>query len=217
MGDGAVVTLAAFVAGWTTLAAPSLVPEIRLYLATELTPLWQATEEVLASRGVPPPYWAFAWPGSQALARHVLDGRLDVRGRRVLDFAAGSGLAAIACAMRGAAVEAAEIDAFARAAIAANAAANGVAVAIPEADVVGEEGGWDVVLAGDVFYEKPMAARILPWLRWLARRVPVLIADPGRAFVPREGLETLASYVVPTTLELEDRAERQVTIARLLP
>lgn len=211
------MTPAAFVAAWTTLAAPSLVPEIRLHLATELTPLWQATEEVLVNRGMPPPYWAFAWPGSQALARHVLDGRLDVRGRRVLDFAAGSGLAAIACAMRGAMVEAAEIDAFARAAIAANAAANGVAIAIPEPDVVGEDAGWDIVLAGDVFYEKPMTARIVPWLRALSRNALVLIADPGRAFLPREGMETLATCVVPTTLELEDRTERQVTIARLLP
>ncbi len=211
------MTPEAFVAAWTTLASPSLVPEVRLYLATELTPLWQATEDMLASRGMPPPYWAFAWPGSQALARYVLDGALDVRGRRVLDFAAGSGLAAIACAMRGGVVEGAEIDDFARAAIALNAAANGVAVAILGSDIVGRAAEWDIVLAGDVFYEQPMTARILPWLRTLARGVPVLIADPGRAFLPREGLEPLATYAVPTTLELEDRTERQVTIARLLP
>jgi predicted nicotinamide N-methyase len=211
------LTPQAFVAAWTTLAAPPLVPEIRLHLATELTPLWQATEDVLAARGVAPPYWAFAWPGSQALARHVLDGGLDVRGRQVLDFAAGSGLAAIACAMRGAVVDAAEIDDFARAAIAANAAANGVAVAIPGSDIVGRAGCWDIVLAGDVFYEQPMTARILPWLRGLARGAVVLVADPGRAFLPREGLEPLATCAVPTTLELEDRTERQVTIARLLP
>ncbi len=210
------MTPAAFVATWTALAAPALVPEIRLHLATELTPLWQATETVLADGGLAPPYWAFAWPGSQALARYVLDGRLDVRGRHVLDFAAGSGLAAIACAVRGARAEAAEIDAFARAAIAANATANGVALAIPGADLVGEDRGWEIVLAGDVFYEKPMTARILPWLRRLARRAPVLIADPGRAFLPREGLEPLATCAVPTTLELEDRPERLVTIARLL-
>lgn len=209
------MTPAGFVAAWTTLEAPPLVPEIRLHLANELTPLWQATEAVLAQNGVAPPYWAFAWPGSQALARCVLDGGIDVRGRRVLDFAAGSGLAAIACAMRGASVEAAEIDDFARAAIAANAAANGVSLAIPESDVVGTDDGWEVVLAGDVFYEKPMAASILPWLRGLAARVPVLIADPGRAFLPSEGLETLFTMAVPTTLELEDRLERRVTIARL--
>lgn len=211
------MTPAAFVAAWTTLAAPPLVPEIRLHLAAELTPLWQATEEVLESQGVPPPYWAFAWPGSQALARHVLDGGLDVRGRRVLDFAAGSGLAAIACALPGAVVEAAEIDAFARAAIAANAATNAVAIAILESDVVGKDAVWDIILAGDVFYEKPMTARILPWLRALSRHALVLIADPGRAFLPREGMETLTTCLVPTTLELEDRTERRVTIARLLP
>jgi predicted nicotinamide N-methyase len=209
------LTPAAFVAAWTTLAVPSLVPEIRLHLATELTPLWQATEAELERHGVAPPYWAFAWPGSQALARYVLDGGIDVRGRRVLDFAAGSGLAGIACAMRGAMVEAAEIDDFARAAIAANAAANGVSVAIADSDIVGEAGRWEFVLAGDVFYEKPMTARILPWLRDLARGAEVLIADPGRAFLPSEGLATLLTLAVPTTLELEDRTERVVTIARL--
>ncbi len=209
------MTPAAFVAAWTTLASPSLVPEIQLHLATELTPLWQATEAELDRHGVAPPYWAFAWPGSQALARFVLDGGIDVRGKRVLDFAAGSGLAAIACAMRGATVEAAEIDDFARAAMQANAAANGVTLEIAEADLVGEAGRWDVVLAGDVFYEKPMTSRILPWLRGLARGAEVLFADPGRAFVPSEGLEALVTFVVPTTLELEDRVERRVIIARL--
>jgi predicted nicotinamide N-methyase len=209
------LTPAAFVAAWTTLAAPSLVPEIQLHLATELTPLWQATEAELERHGVAPPYWAFAWPGSQALARYVLDGGIGVRGRRVLDFAAGSGLAGIACAMRGAVVEAAEIDDFARAAIEANAAANGVTLGISEVDLVGAAGRWDVVLAGDVFYEKPMTARILPWLRELARSAEVLIADPGRAFLPSEGLEAVLTVVVPTTLELEDRVERVVTIARL--
>ncbi len=209
------MTPAAFVAAWTTLAAPSLVPEIQLHLATELTPLWQATEAELERHGVAPPYWAFAWPGSQALARYVLDGGIGVRGRRVLDFAAGSGLAGIACAMRGAVVEAAEIDDFARAAIEANAAANGVTLGISEVDLVGAAGRWDVVLAGDVFYEKPMTARILPWLRELARSAEVLIADPGRAFLPSEGLEAVLTVVVPTTLELEDRVERVVTIARL--
>lgn len=208
---------AAFIAEWTALAAPPLVPEHRLFLATELTPLWQATEATLERHDVPPPYWAFAWPGSQALARHVLDGGIEVRGRRVLDFAAGSGLAAIACARRGAAAEAAEIDPFARAAIAANAAANDVAVAIAPDDVMDAPCRWDIVLAGDVFYEAPMTARILPWLRGLAREALVLVADPGRAFVPREGLATLAIYDVPTTLELEDRTTRRTTLFRLLP
>lgn len=208
---------AAFVAASTALAAPPLVPELRLHLAGELTPLWQATEAALDRQGVPPPYWAFAWPGSQALARYILDGGVDVRGRRVLDFAAGSGLAAIACALRGAEVEAAEIDPFARAAIAANAALNGATLAIAPDDVVGAACRWEVVLAGDVFYEKPMTARILPWLRALARDALVLVADPGRAFVPCEGLEPLACYRVPTTLELEDRTQRLTTLARLLP
>ncbi|MBX6324079.1 MAG: methyltransferase, partial [Rhodospirillaceae bacterium] len=142
---------AAFVAAQTALAAPPLVPEVRLHLADAVTPLWQATEAVLAHAQVPPPYWAFAWPGGQALARHVLDHPGLVAGRRVLDFAAGSGLAAIAAAKAGAAaVAAADIDPVALAAIALNAAANDVALAVIADDVVGRDDGWDVVLAGDV-------------------------------------------------------------------
>jgi predicted nicotinamide N-methyase len=210
---------AEFVRTRTALAAPPLVPEIRLHLATEVTPLWQATEDLLERTGLPPPYWAFAWPGGQAAARRVLDDPALVRGRRVLDFAAGSGLAAIACAMAGAArVEAAEIDAFACAAIGLNAAANGVEVAIAEGDVVGTDPGADVILCGDVCYEKPMSDRILPWLRGLAARgAEVWLGDPGRAYLPAHGLEPLAEYVVPTSLDLEDRTERATRILRLLP
>src|SRR5690348_14239868 len=160
---------ASFVVAETALAAPPLVPEIRLYLASEITPLWQATEARLAETNTPPPYWAFAWPGGQAIARQLLDEPALVAGRRVLDFAAGSGLAAIAAAKAGAsAVEAAEIDPLAGAAIALNAAANGVAVAWRKADLVGSDERWDVVLAGDICYERPMAERVMPWLRRLA-------------------------------------------------
>lgn len=210
---------AAFLRAQTTLGHAALVPEIALYLATELTPIWQASEAWLAREGIEPPFWAFAWPGSQALARLILDGGLPVAGHRVLDFAAGGGLAAIAARRAGAAsVEAAEVDPLARAAIALNAAANGVALAIPEADLVGVANRWDTVLAGDVCYAAPMAARILPWLRGLAATgAAVWLADPGRAYVPRAGLAPLATMAVPTTRELEDRAERVVTVARLLP
>lgn len=210
---------AAFVRAQTALAAPPLVPEVRLYLASEVTPLWEATEVTLAASYVPPPYWAFAWPGGQALARHVLDHPALVRGKRVLDFAAGSGVTAIAAAMAGAAhVDAAEIDAIAIAAIALNAAANDVAITCIEDDPVGSDAGWDTVLAGDVCYEKPMAERVIPWLRGLARRgALVLLGDPGRAYVPREGLAELARYTVPTTLDLEDRTERETVIWKLLP
>jgi predicted nicotinamide N-methyase len=210
---------ASFVVAETALAAPPLVPEIRLYLASEITPLWQATEARLAETGTPPPYWAFAWPGGQAIARQLLDDPALVAGRRVLDFAAGSGLAAIAAAKAGAAaVEAAEIDPLAGAAIALNAAANGVAIAWREADLVGSDERWDVVLAGDICYERPMAERVMPWLRRLAGEgCLVLMGDPGRSYLPDRGLARLASHVVPTSRELEDRTERETVIWRVLP
>lgn len=206
----------AFIRHHTTPARPSLVAELELHAAAEITPIWQATEDWLAQRGVAPPFWAFAWPGGQALARHVLDHPETVAGRRVLDFAAGGGIAAIACALAGASVvEAAEIDPVACAAIRLNALRNGVEVRATSGDVVGQDGGWDLIVCGDVCYEAPMTGHILPWLRRLARRAEVWIADPGRAYLPSTGLRSLAAYRVPTTLELEDRIEREVTIYRL--
>jgi predicted nicotinamide N-methyase len=194
-----------------------LVPEIALYLATEITPIWQATEDWLRERALAPPYWAFAWPGGQALARHMLDHPAAVAGRRVLDFAAGGGIAAIACAQAGAAmVEAAEIDDLARAAIRANASENDVEVLVTEGDVVGAACRWDVILCGDVCYEAPMTGRIMPWLRDMARDAQVWIADPGRAYLPKAGLSRVARYVVPTSLELEDRREREVGVYRVV-
>ena len=210
---------AAFIAAQTIPAAAPLVPEIRLQLATEITPIWQASEAFLEQAGIEPPFWAFAWPGGQALARAILDAPGAVRGRRVLDFAAGCGIAAIAAAQAGAAlVETAEIDPMATAAIRLNAALNGVAVTALDRDVVGEAPRWDVILAGDVCYEAPMTAHILPWLRAMAAAgVEVWLADPGRAYLPREGLQPLSRHAVPTSIELEDRMLREVTIARLLP
>lgn len=206
-----------FISAQTAIATAPVVPEIRLHLATEITPIWQASEAFLAQAGIEPPFWAFAWPGGQALARQVLDGPA-LHGRRVLDFAAGCGIAGIAAALRGAQVECAEIDPMALAACRLNAALNGVALATPPGDVVGSANRWDVILAGDVCYAAPMTAHILPWLRAMAAAgAEVLLADPGRAYLPREGLEPLARYRIPTSLELEDRAERIVTIARLLP
>src|SRR5947207_2181014 len=156
----------------TTITVPPLVPEIRLRLATEITPIWQATEETLARNALPPPFWAFAWAGGQALARYLLDHPEVVAGRSVLDFGAGSGLVAIAAAKAGAAsVLAAEIDHFAAAAIAANAALNEVAIAVTTADVLDTyDPRWEVVTAGDVCYERPMAERAMRWLRLLAGR-----------------------------------------------
>jgi predicted nicotinamide N-methyase len=152
------------------------------------------------------------------LARAVLDDPKLVAGKRVLDFAAGCGIAAIAAAQAGAAlVEAAEIDPLALAAVRLNAALNGVAVATPPGDVVGAPCRWDTVFAGDVCYEAPMTTHILPWLRGLvAAGAEVLIADPGRAYLPKAGLAPMARYSVPTTRELEDREVREVTIHRLL-
>lgn len=208
-----------FVRTHTAVSHAPLVPEIALHLAGEITPIWQASEAWLKQHDLEPPFWAFAWPGGQATARLLLDEPARVRGRRVLDFAAGCGIAAIAAAMAGAAaVEAAEIDPLARAATRLNAALNGVGVATPEGDLVGAPCRWDVILAGDVCYEAPMTAHILPWLRAMAAGgAEVLLADPGRAYLPSEGLEPVARHAVPTTLELEDRTMREVTLFRLLP
>jgi len=208
-----VTDAAAFVRANTVPGRASLVPEIVLHQASEITPIWQATEAWLAAEGVEPPFWAFAWPGGQAIARHVLDHPALVAGKRVLDFAAGCGIAAIACARAGAArVEAAETDALAAAAIELNAAANAVAVDVACADLVGSACRWDLILCGDVCYEAPMTRHILPWLAAMAREATVWLADPGRAYLPRSGLQPFARMVVPTSLELEDRTEREVTL-----
>ncbi len=208
-----------FVVAHTAVARAPLVPEVALHLATEITPIWGATEAWLGREGIEPPFWAFAWPGSQALARFVLDDPGRVRGRRVLDFAAGGGLAAIAAAMAGAAsVEAAELDPLAHAATRVNARLNGVTVAEAPGDVVGAACRWDRILAGDVCYEAPMTRHILPWLRAMAGAgAEVWLADPGRAYLPRDGLEAVARHAVPTSRELEDRDVRDVTIWRLHP
>jgi predicted nicotinamide N-methyase len=211
---------AVFVRRNTAIAVPPLVPEIRLYLATEVTPIWLATEETLARSGLPPPYWAFAWAGGQALARYLLDHPATVAGRSVLDFGSGSGLVAIAAVKaRAAAVQAAEIDHFAAAAIAANAALNDVEITVRTADLLGTvDFRWDVVTAGDVCYEQPMADRVTSWLRMLAASgVLVLLGDPGRAYSPDQGLFERAHYVVPTSRELEDRDTRNTVVWELLP
>jgi predicted nicotinamide N-methyase len=197
---------AEFVRSNTEIAGPPLVPEIRLHLATEVTPIWQATEDSLARNGLPPPFWAFAWAGGQALARYVLDNPGIVADREVLDFGSGSGLVAIAAAKAGAArVTAADIDPFAAAAITLNAALNGVAVAVMTDDLLdGDTRFWKLVTTGDICYERPMAERAMRWLRRLAGRgSTVLLGDPGRAYLPSAGLCELARYNVPTSRELE--------------
>lgn len=211
-------TASAFVVGQTAIGHAPLVPELVLHLASEITPIWQATEETLVRQGVEPPYWAFAWPGGQALARFVFDNPAQVAGRCVLDLAAGGGIAAIAAARAGAAVTAAEIDPLAAAAIRANAALNGVVVVVALGDPLLHPAETEVILAGDVCYEARMTARVVPWLREAAGRgVAVLLADPGRAYLPREGLQPLARYEVAVTRELEDRLVRETTVYRVLP
>ena len=196
----------AFIRAETRLLPVPHAPEILLHVADEATELWQKTEEELGEIGLPPPFWAFAWAGGQALARYILDHPETVRGKRVLDFASGSGLVAIAAMKAGAAQAAAcDIDAFAIAAIGLNAGANGVAVSPVQADLVGQDGGWDAVLAGDICYERDLAERVTEWLMSLSRRgATVLIGDPGRSYLPRERLENLALYQVPVTRTLED-------------
>ena len=205
-----------FVKTSTDVAAPPLVPEVRLHLASEVVPLWRKTEEELEREGVPPPYWAFAWAGGQALARFILDSKLRLGS--VLDFGSGSGLVAIAAAKAGAdKVLAADIDPFAAAAIALNAKANGVAIGITTDDVIGQDGGWDTILVGDMCYERPLAERLLAWLKERVRAgATVLLGDPGRSYFPASGVEKLATYNVATTRELEDREIRETGVYRLL-
>lgn len=210
-------TPAAFVRANTAPERPPLVPELELFLASEIVPLWKATEADLADIGLPPPYWAFAWAGGQALARYLLDKPEIAAGRRVLDFASGSGLAAIAAAKAGAEVTASEVDPFAMAAIRHNAGHNRVAVTTLQEDLIGRHGDWDVVLAGDICYERPLADRAMRWLRGLAAGgTLVLLGDPGRTYLPKEGLEWVVRYAVKTTRELEDTDVRNAVVWRVL-
>jgi predicted nicotinamide N-methyase len=207
-----------FIRSHTRLDAPSAVPEVLLHLAEEPIELWERTEQERGGQ-LPPPFWAFAWAGGQALARYVLDHPDLVRGRTVFDLAAGSGLVAIAAARAGAAsVTAVEVDPLAVAAIAINAAANDVSVSITLGDVLdGDAAGADVVLAGDVFYSRPMTERVLPFLqRARAGGARVLMGDPGRAYLPRGLFTAVATYDIPVTQALES-AEIKVSTVWELP
>ncbi len=212
----AISDIPAFIRAHARLLPVPHVPELSLYLADEATGLWLKTEEELGEIGLPPPFWAFAWAGGQALARYILDNPATVAGKSVLDFASGSGLVALAALKAGAhRVTAAEIDPFAAGAIALNAEANGFAgeITVITRDLIGEEGGYDVILAGDICYQRDIAARVMTWLSASsARGVVVLIGDPGRAYLPREQLEAIASYAVPTTRALEDSEVKQTSV-----
>jgi len=206
----------AFILENTRLQSPPHTPELRLHLADEITPIWKLTEEALLEIGLPPPYWAFAWAGGQALARYVLDNPDVVAGKAVVDFASGSGLVAIAAARAGAArVLAADIDGYCGEALALNARANGVVVGFTDIDLLdAPPPGWaDVILAGDICYEKPLAERVLAWLAQARHAgATVLIGDPGRSYFPRAGLTLLAEYQVETTRELEDMAVKRTCV-----
>ena len=210
----------AFVRSWTRPQPPPLVPELRVFTADAVTPLWQATEDVLARHGLPPPFWAFPWAGGQAVARWLLDGPDRVRGRAVLDFGAGCGLAALAALRAGAArAVAVDIDPLAGVAQRLNAGLNGLTLDSVVADIldtppgVGVLDGIDMVLACDVCYEAPLADRALPWLRRLAGEgLTVVLGDPGRAYLPTTGLSACDRYQVPTPTELEDRTIRATTV-----
>lgn len=195
-------------------------PEISLWLADEVTPIWRMTEEALEEIGLPPPFWAFAWAGGQGLARWLLDNPLEVAGKTVLDFAAGSGLVGIAAMKAGAAsVLCADIDPFCEAAVALNTALNGVEAAFTTENLLDQPiPDVDVICAGDVFYEKPMAERILAWLSEAhGRGIRVLVGDPIRTYFPRNGFDLLAEYQVPTTRELEDMAVKRTRVWALSP
>jgi len=206
----------AFIRAETRLRPVPHAPEISLHVADEATELWQRTEEELGQLGLPPPFWAFAWAGGQALARYLLDHPEIVRGRRVLDFASGSGLVAIAAMKAGAAeVTACDVDPFATTAIRINAQANGVGVQVIDADLIGRDEGWEAVLAGDICYERDLAQRVTGWLLALsARGATVLIGDPGRSYLPKDLLDEVATYQVPVTRTLEDAEIKRSSVWR---
>jgi predicted nicotinamide N-methyase len=205
-----------FIKSNTTIMSPPHVPEIRLHLASEAHDLWLKTEDELQEIGLPPPFWAFAWAGGQGLARYVLDHPGQVAGRNVIDFASGSGLVAIAAAKAGASrVTAVDTDPWAETAISLNAAANDVDVVFKGANVIGRDIDADVLLAGDVFYDRAFAEALTPWFSMLASKgTVVLVGDPGRAYLPKTRLEAYGTYEVPVTRVLEDSDVKKTTVWR---
>ena len=196
----------AFILEHTRLQSPPHVPELRLHLADDATPLWRLTEPELEALGLPAPFWAFAWAGGQGLARYLLDHPDEARGRRVIDFAAGSGLAAIAAMQAGAGhALASDIDDVCSEAVARNAEANGV-----EVDFT------DLILAGDICYEAPLADRVMAWLSAARDQgARVLVGDPGRTYFPKAGLRRLAEYRTQTPRGLEDQEVRKTGVWEL--
>ena len=209
---------AEFIRQNTSVMFPPLVPEIKLHLAHEAVSLWQKTEEELGEMGLAPPFWAFAWAGGQALARYVLDNSGRVENLRVMDLATGSGLVAIAAVQAGSAsIVATDIDEFATTAAEMNAGLNQVNLEIKLEDVLHKlPPSADVILVGDLFYEKALAARCLAWLRQAQEQgAQIFIGDPGRSYLPKEQLEKLAEYNVPVTRDLEDAEIKKTAVWQL--
>lgn len=207
-----------FIRANTKLLRVPLVPEIRLHLAEESMPIWQKTEEELGRMNVPPPWWAFAWAGGQALARYILDTPAVAVGRRVLDLGAGSGLGAIAAAKSGAAsVLAADTDAFALEAMSLNAVANSVAFTKTDADLLtAPPASFGLVLVGDLFYERPLAERVLAFIIAARDRgATVLAGDPQRSYFPADHFRQIAEYSVPVTRDLEDMEIKRAAVWEL--
>lgn len=212
------VSAEAFIRANTRVLAPPLVPEIALHLAEESLPIWQKTEEELGQMNLPPPYWAFAWAGGQALARYVLDNPTLLSGKRVLDLGAGSGLTAIAGMKAGAArVLASDLDLIALAAIHLNAALSGVEVSTTADNLLERApGAFDVVLVGDLFYERALADLVLRFIgEASAAGALVLIGDPQRNYFPRGRFASVGEYRVPVTRELEDAEIKRTSVWRL--
>jgi predicted nicotinamide N-methyase len=209
---------AEFIRTQTKILSPSILPEIKLHLAAEFTPLWQLTEDRLRQTDLPPPFWAVAWPGGQGAARYILDNPESVKGKRVVDFAAGSGLIAIAAMKAGASSAlAVDIDDLALEAAKLNAGLNGVAIEVSRnIDLTKPYAKADVIMAGDICYQQAMSTTLIRFLRLCAEAgTVVVLADPGRAYVPQEGLVKLASYDVPTSRDIEDKDARTATVYRL--
>ncbi len=211
----------AFIRANTKLLSPPLVPEIRLHLAEESLPIWQKTEEELGKINVPPPYWAFAWAGGQALARYVLDNPWLLAGRSVLDLGAGSGLQAIAAAKAGAReILAAEIDALALLACQLNFEVNAVTAKTTEEDFLAAPLSryFDVILVGDLFYERQLADKVLAMIEEvMAHDTIVLIGDPQRNYFPKGRFHDVAHYEVPVTRDLEDAEIKRTAVWRAIP
>ena len=206
---------ASFIRQHTELLSPPLVPEVKLYLAHEAIPIWQKTEDELGELGLPPPFWAFAWAGGQALARYILDNPEFVKGKTVLDMASGSGLVGIAAMLAGAkSVLAADIDEFSITAIKLNAKANNCTLETTSDDLLKNAAPEvDVILVGDMFYEKTTAERCLAFLK--TSKAQIFIGDPSRSYLPKDQLQKIATYNVPVSRDLEDAEIKQTSVWKL--